>query len=228
MTRIIQLLFALIAYVCVATMVTLALGFGYLWHTDQLNDEKVFRIVALLQDVELHQPGESGSESSDEVPPEEASLEDVAHHQQLYDRNYEVKLLALQRGRQEYDLRLQDLEVKTDRYDRLAQDWQSRLKKQEELATQENLAKVVSQLEQVKADKGKALLMLWINEGRMDDAILLMSRMSESSLKKILKTFETDEEIERLHEIHQRIIGSGNTPKLQEALDQLNALDSGN
>ena len=156
MTRIIQLLFALIAYVCVATMVTLALGFGYLWHTDQLNDEKVFRMVALLQDVELHQPGESGSESSDDVPPEEASLEDVAHHQQLHDRNYEVKLLALQRGRQEYDLRLQDLEVKTDRYDRLAQDWQSRLKKQEELATQENLAKVVSQLEQVKADKGKA------------------------------------------------------------------------
>ncbi len=227
MTRIIQLLFALIAYVCVATMITLALGFGYLWQTDQINDEKVFRIVALLQDVELHQPGESRSESSDEVPPEEASLEDVAHHQQLHDRNYEVKLLALQRGRQEYDLRLQDLEVKTDRYDRLAQDWQSRLKKQEELATQENLAKVVSQLEQVKADKGKALLMLWINEGRMDDAILLMNKMSESSLKKILKTFETDEEIERLHEIHQRIIGSGNTPKLQEALDQLNALDSG-
>ena len=70
--------------------------------------------------------------------------------------------------------------------------------------------------------------MLWINEGRMDDAILLMSKMSESSLKKILKTFETDEELERLHEIHQRIIGSGNTPKLQEALDQLKALDSGN
>jgi hypothetical protein len=227
MTRLIQLLFALIAYVCVATMITLALGMGYLWHTDQLNDEKVFRIVALLQDVELHQPGESLEQSSDEVPREEASLEDVTHHQQLQDRNFEVKLLALQRGRQEYDQRLQDLAVKTDRYDRLAQDWQSRLTKQEELTTQENVAKVVSQLEQVKADKGKALLMLWINEGRMDDAILLMSKMSESSLKKILKTFETDEEIARLHEIHQRIIGSGGTPKLQEALDQLKALESG-
>jgi hypothetical protein len=227
MIRLIQLLFALIAYVSVATMITLALGFGYLWHTDQLNDEKVFRIVALLQDVDLHEIGAAHDGSSDEVPPEEASLDEVTHHQQLQDRNYEVKLLALQRGRQEYDLRLQDLEVKTGRYDRLAQDWQNRLKKQEELASQENLAKVVSQLEQVKADKGKALLMLWINEGRMDDAILLMSKMSESSLKKILKTFETDEEIERLHEIHQRIIGSNNTPQLQQALDQLKALESG-
>jgi hypothetical protein len=228
MIRLLQLLFGLIAYVCVATMITLALGLGYLWQTDQLNDEKVFRIVALLQDVELHPPVEADEGSHDEVPPEEASLEDVAHRQQLRDRNYEVKLLALQRGRQEYDLRLQDLEVKTERYDRLARDWQSRLKEQEELVSQENLAKVVSQLEQVKPDKGKALLMLWINEGRMDDAILLMSKMSESSLKKILKTFETDEEIERLHEIHERIIGSGSTPKLQEALDQLNAVESGN
>jgi hypothetical protein len=228
MTRLIQLLFGLIAYVCVATMITLGLGLGYLWHTDQLNDEKVFRIVALLQDVELHQPGQAPEHSSDGVPPEEASLEDVTHHQQLQDRNYEVKLLALQRGRQEYDHRLQELEVKTDRYDRLAQDWQSRLKKQEELNNQENLAKVVSQLEQVKADKAKALLMLWINESRMDDAILLMSKMSESSLKKILKTFETDEEIAKLHEIHQRIIGSGATPKLQEALDQLKELEPGN
>ena len=227
MTRLVQLLFGLIAYVCVATMITFALGLGYLWHTDQLNDEKVFRIVALLQDVELHQPGEVPEQSSDEVPPEEASLEDVTHHQQLQERNFEVKLLALQRGRQDYDHRLQELEVKTDRYNRLAQEWQSRLKKQEELTNQENLAKVVSQLEQVKPDNGKALLMLWINEGRMDDAILLMSKMSESSLKKILQKFETDEELEKLHEIHRRIIGSGNTPKLQEALDQLQALDSG-
>jgi hypothetical protein len=228
MTRLVQLLFGLIAYLCVATMITIALGLGYLWHTDQLNDEKVFRMVALLQDVELRQLGEVTEQTSGEVPPEEPSLEDVAQHQQLQDRNYEVKLLALQRGRQEYDHRLQELEVKIDRYDRLAQDWQSRLAKQEELTNQENLAKVVSQLEQVKADTGKALLMLWINEGRMDDAILLMSKMSESSLKKILKTFETDEELEKLHEIHQRIIGSGGTPKLQDALNELNALESGN
>jgi hypothetical protein len=227
MTRIVQLVFGLIAYVCVATMITLLLGLGYLWQTDRLNNEKVFRMVALLHDVELHQPGESREHSSDDVPPEEASLEDVMHYQQIQDRNFEVKSLALQRGRQEYDHRLQELKVQTDRYDRLANDWQSRLTKQEELTTQENLASVVSQLEQVKADKGKALLMLWINEGRMDDAILLMSKMSESKLAKILKTFETDEELDKLHEIHQRIIGSGGTPQLQEALQELKALESG-
>jgi hypothetical protein len=226
MTRVIQMLFGLIAYVCVATVITLALGLGYLWQTDQLNDEKVFRIVALLQDVELQQPSETRERSSDEVPQEEASPEDVGRHQQLQDRNFEVKLLALQRGRQEYDHRLQELKVQTDRYDRLAQEWQSRLRQQEELASQENLAKVVSQLEQVSSNQGKALMMLWIDEGRMDDAILLMSKMSENKLARILKEFESPEELDKLHQIHQRIMGSTKTPKLQEALDELKSSES--
>jgi hypothetical protein len=226
MTRLIQMLFGLIAYVCVATVITTALGVGYLWQTDQLNDEKVFRMVALLQDVELQQPVESQGRSGDEMPPEEIALEDVVRHQQLQARNFEVKLLALQRGRQEYDHRLQELKVQTDRYDRLAQEWQNRLRQQDELASQENLAKVVSQLEQVTADQGKALMMLWIDEGRMDDAILLMNKMSENKLAKILKEFESPEELDKLHEIHQRILGSTKTPQLQEALNELKSLES--
>jgi hypothetical protein len=227
--RIIQLLFALIAYLCVATMITLALGIGYLWQTDRLNDEKVFRMVALLHDVELHQPSEAQMNAGDDVPAEEPSLDDVFKHQQIQDRNFEVKMLALQRGRQEYDHRLEQLKEQTDRYDRLAQEWQSRLKKEQELTTHENLAKVVAQLEQLKPIQGKAMFMAWIDEGRIDDAILLMGKMSESKLKKILQNFETEEELDKLHEIHKRIIGGGaGTPELQKAIGELSALKTGN
>ena len=41
------------------------------------------------------------------MPPEEPSVDDVVGQQQVLDRNYEVKLLSLQRGRQEFDDRLQ-------------------------------------------------------------------------------------------------------------------------
>jgi hypothetical protein len=222
MVKIIQLLFALIAYVSVATMITLTLGLGYLWHSDRLSDEKLFRLVALMQDVDVEQIGQSQEKTGDEVPPEEPSLEDVIHHQELRDRNFEVKLLALQRGKQEYDDRLQQLKVQTDRYDRLAQEWQSRLKKEEELATQENLAKVVSQLEQLQPPVAKDLLIRWIDEDRMNEAILLMSKMSENKLSRILKAFETKEELDHLHEIHQRIIGGGaGTEQLQHALNDM-------
>jgi hypothetical protein len=226
--RIIGVLLALIGYFCVATVITLALISGYMWHTDQLTEEKVFRLVALLQDVDLKQLAEAQQRTGDDVPPEEPSLSDMLHHQQIQDRNFEVKQLALQRGRQEYDHRLQLLKEQTDRYDRLATEWQSRLKKQEELTTQENLAKVVAQIEQLRADNGKAMLLRWIDEGRMDDAILLMSKMSENKLGKILKTFQTDEELNKLHEIHQKIIGSGAAnSQLEQALGELSAAVAG-
>lgn len=221
MVKIINLLFALIAYVCVATVITLSLGIGYMWHTDKLNDDKVFRLVALLQDVDLQQISKSHTAADDTVPPEEPSLDEMMKYRKIQDRNWEVKLLALQQGRQEYDHRLQELKVRTDRYDRLAQDWQNKLKKQEELTTQENLAKVVTQIEQIKPDKGKALLMLWLDEGRIDDAILLMSKMTDSKLRNILKTFETDQELSQLHEIHKRIISGGGSKQLQNAIDDV-------
>ena len=228
MKRIIGLLLALMGYVCVATVITLALIIGYLWHSDQLDEEKIFRMVALVQDVDLEALAAAQQKTADGVPAEEPSLNDMLRHQHIQDRNFEVKLLSLQRGRQEYDHRLQLLQERIDRYDRLATDWQSRLKKEEELMTQENLAKVVAQLEQVRADTGKDLLMRWINEGRMDDAILLMSKMSENKLGRILKTFQTDDELNKLHEIHQRIIGSGAAnSELQKALGELKAIEGG-
>jgi hypothetical protein len=149
------------------------------------------------------------------------------HRQHVQDRNYEVKLLALKSGKQEFENSLRELKEQRDRYDRMLQDTQGRLKQQLELTTQQNVAKVVSQLEQVKPEVGKDALMKWIEEDRMEDAILLMSRMSESKLAKILKTFQTEKELSKLHEIHLRIMSGGpETSKLQKALNELNALDA--
>jgi hypothetical protein len=227
MGKIIDLLLGLIAYLSVATVITLALAIGYFWHTEQLNSEKVFRIVALLQDVDIQQlTASQQKKAGDNVPPEEPSLNEVMHHQQVQDRNFEVKLLALKRGKQDYDASLHDLNEKIDRYDRMVQDIQSRLKQQQELTTQQNVAKVVGQLEQVKPDVGKDSLMKFIEEDRMDDAILLMSKMSESKLKNILKTFQTPQELTKLHEIHRRIMSGGpESANLKKAIGELNALD---
>jgi hypothetical protein len=225
MSKIIELVMGLIAYTCVATVITAALLVGYMWHTDHLNNEKMFRLVAVMQDVDLEEIAKAEQKPDVEVPPAELSLNEVMHRQQVQDRNFEVKQLALQRGKQEYDASLQLLIDKTDRYDRLAQDWQSRLKQQQELTTQENVAKVVSQLEQVSPDVGKDQLMRWIDEKKMDDAIVLMSKMTESKLAKILKTFETPEELIRLHEIHEQILASGaEGQKLEKALSELDAM----
>ncbi|HEX5472675.1 MAG TPA: hypothetical protein VFW73_12365 [Lacipirellulaceae bacterium] len=228
MSKIIDLVLGLIAYVCVATVITIALAIAYYWHSDQLNSDKVFRIVALLQDVDLQQiSAAQQKKTANEVPPEQASLNEVVHRQQVQERNFEVKLLALKSGKQEYDESLRKLNETIDRYDRLVQDVQSRLKQQQELTTQQNVAKVVSQLEEVSPEVGKDSLMKWIEEGRMDDAILLMSRMSENKLAKILKTFQTEQELTKLHEIHLQIMSGGpESERIKSALGELKSLDN--
>ena len=202
----IRLLFSLIGYVATATVITLALGLAYMWKTDQLTDEKLFRVLALLQGVDLEQLTASAQAAGDKVPDEELSTDAIIGQQQVADRNYEVKLLSLQRGRQEYDHSLQQLLVQRERFDRLAQDWENKLKQQDELTTQENLTKVVSDLEQVKPATAKSLLMQWIDDGRMEDVIMLLGRMSDIKKAKVLKSFATPDELEKLHEIHRLMI----------------------
>ncbi|MEX2091763.1 MAG: hypothetical protein WD971_03750 [Pirellulales bacterium] len=218
-------LFAMIGYVATATVITLALGIGYLWHTERLSDEQLFRLIALLQGVDLEQIAAAEKRTDGEVPAEELSIDAVVGQQQVLDRNYEVKLLSLQRGRQEFDHRLQNLTTQSERFDRLARDWENKLKQQDELTSQENLAKVISDLEQIKPATAKDLLMRWINEDRMDDVILLLGRMSETKKGKILKSFTTPEELDKLHEIHRLMIDNGeNKDKLEQAQTELDTL----
>ena len=106
MGRLFGMLFPLLGYLATATVITVVLGIGYLWRTERLTDDKMFRVVALLQGVDLQQIADSQKKTEEEIPAEEPSMEAVVGHQQILDRNYEVKLLELQSGRQEYDHRL--------------------------------------------------------------------------------------------------------------------------
>ncbi|HEY4235580.1 MAG TPA: hypothetical protein VGM76_19265, partial [Lacipirellulaceae bacterium] len=130
--------------------------------------------------------------------------------------------LELKRGRQEYDNSYENLKVKIDRYDQLARTWQDKLTQQEQQTSQENLAKVVSDLEQVKPATAKDLLMRWIAEDRMSDVITLLGKMSENKKGKILNSFTTSEELDKLHQIHRLMIENvANKDQLSKALGEL-------
>ena len=74
-----------------------ALISGYMWHSDQLTEENV--PTRRLQDVDLKQLAEAQHRTGDEVPAEEPSLSDMLRHQQIQDRNFEVKNYAAAAGR---------------------------------------------------------------------------------------------------------------------------------
>jgi hypothetical protein len=171
---------------------------------------------------------EEQRKTAEEVPPQEVSLHEALQRQQVMDRNFEAKLLALKRGKQEYDLRLQELNKYIERSDQMAQDLERKRQEAAELTTQENLATVVAHLQAVQPQQAKEELLRWMNDGRMDDAILLMNKIPEGKLKKILQKFVAPDEQTKLYELHQRVIDRGEqASSLDQAIDDLKATGAG-
>ena len=84
------------------------------------------------------------------------------------------------------------------------------------------MAKVVSDLEQVKPATAKDLLMRWIAEDRINDVITLLGKMSENKKGKILNSFTSSEELDKLHQIHRLMIEStASKDQLSKALGEL-------
>ena len=80
----------------------------------------------------------------------------------------------------------------------------------------------MSDLEQVKPGTAKDLLMRWIAEDRMGDVITLLGKMSENKKGKILNSFTTSEELDKLHQIHRLMIdNAANKDQLSKALGEL-------
>ena len=184
-----RFLFALIGYVATATVITLALGFGYLWHTDRLNDERIFRILALLQGVDIDQIAAAEKAAVGEVPPEEPSMDDLAGHEQVADRNYEVKLFSLRAaGRNSTTGCSCSRRSPSD-----STAWPPNGKTGSSKKTSSPLKRISPKWFRTwsssNRDMAKKLLKRWIDENRMEDVILLLGRMSENKKGKILKSF---------------------------------------
>jgi hypothetical protein len=97
MSVIVRLMFPVIGYLCVATVLSLALGYGYLHSSGTIDDEVMFRIVALLHGIDMEKIAADQEIDSDTVPPEESSYDQLLQQRQLMMRALEAKQEDLQR-----------------------------------------------------------------------------------------------------------------------------------
>lgn len=222
-----RLLFVIIGYLCTATVITATLGLGYLLQSGKLSDEKMFRAVALLHDVDLNQLADDQAAQEAEIPPEENSLVETEKKQQVLERNHEIKVLALERGRQEFDYLLRSLEEKTDRMERQALEIQNLVNNRRELSTQQSIDNVVANLQDMPPETAKLDLLKMMDEGREEDVIVLWIELAPKTRKKILAAIEEEDELKQLHEMHRMMLaGYPHVNDLEKAEDALNDLDS--
>jgi len=226
-----RLVLALIGYFATATVLTVGIGVGYLWQTERLNDERVFRIVAMLHGVSLDQTGDDTARYASETPPEEPSLSEEERLRQIALRNHEVRMAALARGRVEFDHALTQLNSQTERFNDLAQELKERLKQESAESAEEGVRSVVRDLKEADPELGKNLLLRILENGTtaqekqksLDDAIRLIQAMPLSTWSEIVNTFDGENEIQQLHRIHMEVLDGGARRRvLDDAFKQLN------
>ena len=227
-----RILFNVIGYASVATVLAAALGIGYLYQTEYLSDEKVFHIVAVVQGVDVNETAAAEGAEDDAIPGEEPSLAEEHHLQELALRNYEAKQFALDRGKTEFDHSLGQLIEQRDRFDEMASELRQRLEEVSEETTEEGVRHVVRDLKVAKPDKGKELLLRMLERGgtdpdakqaALDEVVQLINAMPQDTWMDILNRFDGAAELDQLHQIQvQQLKGGAKKRVLEEAMQQLN------
>lgn len=231
-----RFLFAMIGYAAVATVLSAVLGVGYLWQTERLTDERLFRIVALLHGVDLNESMVEEETLVEDIPDEEISIDEKERLHEIAMRDHEALMQTLKRGRNEFDHHLKKLESERDRFDQQARELQQQLEFENAETANNGIKNVVRDLKLAKADKGKELLLRMLNRGgsdpeeqqkALDDVIRLINTMPSDTWEAIQNKFQGEAELDELHRIQvQQLEGGPKKRVLDEALRALQERDN--
>lgn len=229
MGMLIRMLFPLIGYLCVATVVSGAIAYGYMVKSGKLDDEKIFRITAILQDVDLEEiERQSNATEEPGTPPEEPSYEQQRRQYQTISLQFDVKEKQLADSLVDFDYQLKRLGGATEQYTRLRSEVEEYLVQQSNRVLSEEMQKVRKQLESLIPKKqAKPILIKYITDDRIDDVIMLLGSMKPRDQQAILRTFDAPEDLEMLYRIQRKMLaGEPIKPFIDsqlQALEQLKA-----
>ncbi len=230
MAGLIRLLFPLVGFFCTATVVTGVACYGYLWQSGILDDEKIFRIVALLNDVDLEKIAEQHSEKEPDVPPEEMSYDQGQENLQVAMLHLQSKKDDLDKQLAEFEAKFRQLNTDNDRYQGFKREVELYLQKVRQEATNDGLLAVRNQLQNLIPKKqAKPLLIGMIKEDRTRQVIQLLNGMPAKKRSDILKTFDSPEDLEMLSTIQEQMLdGDPIKPFVEEQLNKLSDLQQDN
>lgn len=226
MAALIRLLFPLVGYLCTATVITLAAGFGYMRSKGMLDDEQMFRIVSLVHDIDLEKIAESQKTDEDDVPPEESSYDQQIEFSQVATLQLQAKQDFLEKERNDFKADFTSISTERARYQSFKEEVETYLKQREEIALQSGLVAVRNQIQNLTPKKqAKPLLVQWIKEGRIDDVILLLNGLSDRARREIILTFDTPEDVDMLKKIYEQMLdGRPEKTFIEDKLEELQQL----
>ena len=217
MKSILALFNSMFLALCVATIISEGIGLAFLWSQGVLTQDKLFRIAAIIHDVDIDKLRDELEES---IRP--ADKEQVSHDQVVQARLAESLDLDLRESAMDKALgdlrRLQDrLQKEQRRYDQMKNSFDKRLAELEAGARDEGILALQRSLMALQPRQAKDQIRMILDEkavpigpaGKIDNPmnaiVTVLKSMPVDKQKKIYGEFKTAEEAEQLHEILRQV-----------------------
>jgi hypothetical protein len=221
----------LFVYLCVATILTEAIGLGFLAFRGRLTGENVHQVLAIAQGVDLQSQRQAAEEERRKTPAEQTSPQDIAQALAVKMRNLELRELGVQNALSRVRAEQEKLTGEKDQYVLAKTKFDQSLKATRDAALGAGMEEVRTTLEAVKPKQAKEQIVKMLDANEMTEVVRLFSAMTAAKRAKIIAEFKTEEEAKKLSEI-LRLIRQGSeeatlSDKTQQQLQPVNANTAG-
>jgi len=228
MGPLIRIFFPLIGYFCVATVITLTVGYGYLRHSGAIDNESMFQIVSLLHGVDLDEIAAASQTDGQDIPSEEMSFENRQQHKRMAILHLQAKKDDIEKNIQIFQSEASTLNSRFVNFEKFSAEVKQFLEERREEAAASGLVGVGDQWKNLNAKKQtKPLLVKMIEDGQIDTVIDLLNGMPPKNRTDILKTFDSEEDVNILFRIQQQMLTGGPEASfIDNKLQELNQIEN--
>ncbi len=204
-----------LAYLCVATVFSLALIAAYLWTHGYLDQEKLTRMIEVAQGAQqapLAVASASGGAASTKSHAAEAgeqpSFDEIERLRGIKARDLELREGAVQNGLDRVRFEQRKLADERDNYERLRLRFETLLEDAHNKTITDGRDNVRLIWENIKPKQAKDQIVQMIDEGQQNEVVAILGGMSINKRAKIIAEFKTEEEVKKFDEL-LRLIREG-------------------
>lgn len=214
---------ALLAYVCVATMIAQASALVYLRATGRLDDAKLARLSDAFQGIERKPDSEAKPDPPAEPSLlEEPSLELRDSARDLATRNLELREQAVKSALDRVLYEKNALTQEKERYELIKRTFEEQLAALREGALSSGRESVRLIWENIKPKQAKEQILQMLEDNELNEVVTILTAMPIARRAKIVSEFKTADEAEKLDEIlHQILDGVPEVDLIDDTNDQV-------
>ncbi len=217
MSALIRIVPPMFIYTCVATMLALGIGLGYLWTTGKLSSEKAFKILAVVHDVELVNPQLEQTAVEAETP-EQLSYSDIEKLRDIRSRDLDLKIVAMNKGIEELRWRRALLTEEKTRYELIKAAFEKTLAELSGTSTRQGFANNRQIWETIPPNIVKQQIMAMVDEEEIDDVVIILADIANAKKGKIIQQFTEPNEVKVMDDILRKIrLGLPMKPVIDQA-----------